>query len=80
MLWDSYNSVRAELALYFGQDLVQCGKLTDTRIRKLFESKPFANWKAGRENENKAVHAVLNRLDAIIQSTGNVAQILARRG
>lgn len=79
-LWESYNDVRAELALYFGQDLAQCGKLTDTRVRKLFDSKPFSNWKSGRENENKAVQAELNRLDAIIKSLGNVAQILAKKG
>lgn len=79
-LWDGYNAARAELALYFGQDLIQCGKLTETRIRKLFESKPFENWKSNRENEHKAVQAELNRLDAIIKSLGNVAQIIAKKG
>lgn len=79
-LWDSYNRTRAELALYFGQDLVQCGKLTETRVRKLFDSKPFENWKANRDNEHKIVLAELNRLDAIIKSLGNVAQVIARQG
>lgn len=46
----------------------------------LFDSKPFENWKNGRENENKAVQATLNRLDAIIKSIGNVAQIIAKKG
>lgn len=59
---------------------MQCGKLTDTRVRKLFDSKPFSNWKTGRENENKVVKAELERLDAIIKSLGNVAHIIAKRG
>lgn len=79
-LWDSYNDVRADLALYFGQDLEQAGKLTETRVRKLFESKPFDNWKSARENERKVVQAEINRLDAIIKSLGNVAQIIAKKG
>lgn len=33
-----------------------------------------------RENENKVVQAELNRLDAIIKSLGNVAQIIAKKG
>ncbi|WP_395601208.1 hypothetical protein AB4P95_29790 (plasmid) [Pseudomonas sp. A1437] len=49
-------------------------------MRKLFDSKPFSNWKTGRENENKVVKAELERLDAIIKSLGNVAQIIAKRG
>lgn len=71
--------MRAELALYFGQDLVGCGKLTDTRVRKLFESKPFTNWKKNRENENKIVQAELNRLDAIIKAVGVVAETIAKK-
>lgn len=66
--------------MYFGQDLTQCGKLTETRIRALFESKPFSNWKASRENERKGVQATINRLDAVIKSLGNVAQIIAKKG
>lgn len=78
-LWDSYNDVRADLALYFGQDLIQCGKLTDDRIRKLFASKPFENWKKNRENEGKLAAAELSRLDALIKGISNVAEILCKR-
>ena len=79
-LWDSYNDVRADLMLYFGQDLAGSGKLTDTRVRKLFESKPFINWKKGRENESKAIKGELDRLDGIIKAVGVVAQIIAKKG
>lgn len=71
--------MRADLALYFGQDLVQCGKLTDDRIRKLFASKPFENWKKNRENEGKVVVAQINRLDSMIKGLSNIAEILAKR-
>ena len=76
-LWESYNNVRAELALYFGQDLVQCGKLTYSRIRMLFDSKPFENWRQTRENEAKARSAEFQRRDAIIKSIGNLSQLTA---
>lgn len=66
--------------LYFGQDLVSSGKLTDTRVRKLFESKPFSNWKKGREHEAKNVKAQMDRLDGIIKAVGVVAQVIAKRG
>lgn len=71
--------MRADLALYFGQDLTQCGKLTDERIRKLFASKPFENWKKNRENEGKVAMAQISRLDAMIKGLSNVAEILAKR-
>jgi len=71
--------VRADLALYFGQDLIQCGKLTDERIKKLFASKPFENWKKNRENEAKVVMAQINRLDSMIKGLSNIAEIMAKR-
>lgn len=76
-LWESYNNTRAELALYFGQDLAQCGKLTYSRIKQLFDSKPFDNWRQTRENEAKARAAEFQRLDAIIKSIGNQSQLIA---
>lgn len=76
-LWESYNNVRAELALYFGQDLVQCGKLTYSRVKHLFDSKPFDNWRKTRENEAKARAAEFQRLDAIIKAIGNQTQLMA---
>ena len=76
-LWESYNNVRAELALYFGQDLVQCGKLTYSRIKLLFDSKPFDNWRQTRENEAKARSAEFQRFDAIIKAIGNQTQLIA---
>lgn len=69
--------MRAELALYFGQDLVRCGQLTYSRVKKLFDSKPFDNWRQGRENETKARAAELQRLDTIIKSIGNLTQLTA---
>lgn len=69
--------MRAELALYFGQDLIQCGKLTYSRVKKLFDSKPFDNWRQGRENEAKARAAEISRLDVIIKSIGNLATLTA---
>lgn len=71
--------MRADLALYFGQDLIQCGKLTDERIKKLFASKPFENWKKNRENEAKVVMAQINRLDSMIKGLSNIAEIMAKR-
>jgi len=65
--------------LYFGQDLVRCGQLTDERIKKLFASKPFENWKKNRENEGKAVSAQINRLDSMIKGLSNLAEIMAKR-
>lgn len=58
---------------------MQCGKLTDDRIRKLFASKPFENWKKTRENESKAVAAQINRLDSMIKGLSNIAEIMAKR-
>lgn len=60
--------------------MIQCGKLNDERIKKLFASKPFENWKKNRENEGKAVAAQINRMDSMIKGLSNLAEIMAKRG
>ena len=54
---------RANLALYFGQDLVSSATLTQSEIQALFDSRSFDNWKKARENREKTMGAVINGTD-----------------
>lgn len=79
-LWDLCTDNRANLALYFGQDLKACGKLTLDRIAKLFDGKPYDNWRKHRENEGKATSAQINGIHQVVKAVGHLTEIVAKRG
>ena len=47
--------------------------------RAFFETKAFANWKKGRENEQKTQAAIVERLDGLAKRIDNLGKALASR-
>lgn len=72
------HNLRADLALYFGQDLISCNRLTPAEARAFFECQPFENWKKSRDNENKGKAALLGGINNMIRGLSVIAKILAK--
>lgn len=70
---------RANLALYFGQDLVSSAALTQSEIQALFDSRSFDNWKKARENREKTMGAVIKGINGVIKGIGILVKVLAYR-
>lgn len=47
-------------------------------VRSIFQSKAFTEWKKNREGENKVQLAVIERLDVLIRSVGNLTKVMSR--
>lgn len=47
-------------------------------VRSIFQSKAFGDWKKNREASQKVDLAVIDRLDAVIKSVGNLAKAMSR--
>lgn len=71
---------RANLALYFGQDLVSSASLTQSEIQALFDSRSFDNWKKARENREKTMGAVVKGINGVIKGIGILVKVFAKRG
>lgn len=70
---------RANLALYFGQDLVSSATLTQSEIQALFDSRSFDNWKKARENREKTMGAVIKGINGVIKGLGILVKVFAQR-
>lgn len=70
---------RANLALYFGQDLVSSASLTQSEIQALFDSRSFDNWKKARENREKTMGAVVKGINGVIKGIGILVKVFAKR-
>jgi len=47
-------------------------------VRSIFQSKAFGDWKKNVEAEHKVDIAVVERLDALIKSIGNLMKAMSR--
>jgi len=70
---------RANLALYFGQDLVSSAALTQSEIKALFDTRTFDNWKKAQENRDKSVGALIKGVNNVIKGLGILAKMLPGR-
>ena len=68
----------ASLFLHFGIDYEQARRMRSSDVRSIFQSKAFTDWKKNREAENKVQLAVIERLDVLIRSVGNLAKVMSR--
>lgn len=77
--WKQLTNTRADLALYYGQDLINCQHLTMSEAAYFFECQPFENWKKGKENQNKAVSSVITGINNIIRGLSMLGKVLSGR-
>lgn len=52
--------------------------MRSSEVRSVFTSKAFAEWKKGRESEHKVSLAVIERLDVLTKTVGNLGKVLSR--
>lgn len=48
-------------------------------VRSIFQSKAYSEWRKGREAAQKLDLAVIERLDVVIKSIGNLAKVMPRQ-
>lgn len=76
--WKQLINTRADLALYFGQDLVTASNLTQTEVVALFECPSYQNWKKAQENKGKGAAAVIKGINNVIKGLNMIGNVLAR--
>lgn len=64
--------------LNFGIDYGQAKTMRSSDVRSIFQSKAFGDWKKNREASQKVDLAVIDRLDAVIKSIGNLSKVMSR--
>ena len=69
----------SSITLYSSTSLNDALALQPSIAKKFFESKPFEDWKKGKEAELKTQAAAVDRLNTVIRSIGNLGKVLARR-
>jgi hypothetical protein len=75
------TNTKADLALYFGQDLLTAGRITPSEATELFECTSFQNWKKSQENQAKGVSAVIGAINNVIKGLNMLGKVLtAKRG
>ncbi len=77
--WKQSINTRADLALYFGQDLSTAGNLTNSEVVALFESPAYQNWKKGQENKGKSMAALIGGVNNVIKGLNMLGGLLAKR-
>ncbi len=70
---------RSDLALYFSQDLIRAGRLTESEVVAVFESKSYDNWRKNRENRDKTMGALIKGVNNIIKGIGVLAKVFTGR-
>lgn len=71
-------SLAANLSLYANTPLPDAMAMKASDANKFFESKPFDEWRKGRESELKMQAAIVGRLNDVIRACGIVAKTVAR--
>lgn len=86
VLLRSRNSLRTDLSnllvqftLYGNTSYTEASRLPTSDIEAFFNSKAFADWRRGREAENKLQAAIVERLNEVIRGTGIVAKTVAKK-
>lgn len=77
--WKQLINTRADLALYFGQDLTSAANLTQTEVAALFESQSYQNWKKAQENKGKGDAALIKGINNVIKGLNMIGNVLTRR-
>ena len=70
-------SLASNISLYSHTSLLDALNLQVSVARDFFGSKPFADWKKGREAEAKTQSAIVGRLNSVIRAIGMLAKITA---
>jgi len=69
-----------ELQLFCGQQYDVVRNMPLSYSNELYESKPFEDWKASRENDQKLSIAIIERLDGLAKQVNELAKTIAKRG
>lgn len=67
----------SSLSIYSHTSLTEALSMPVSLVNKFFKSKPFDDWKKGRESELKVQVAIVNRLNSVISACGIVAKTIA---
>jgi len=70
-------NLASNISLYSHTSLLDALNLPVNVAKKFFDSKPFGDWKKGREAEAKTQSAIVSRLNSVIRAIGVLAKILA---
>lgn len=77
--WKQMTNTKADLALYFNQDLITAAQLPQSEVVALFESPSYQNWKKGQENQSKGLSAVIGGINNVIKGLNMLGNVLGRR-
>lgn len=77
--WKQMTNTRADLALYFNQDLITASRLPQSEVVALFESPSYQNWKKSQENQSKGLSAVIGGINNVIKGLNMLGNVLGRR-
>lgn len=72
-------SLASNISIYSHTSLLDALNLPASVAKDFFESKPFGDWKKGREAEAKTQSAIVGRLNSVIRAIGMLAKITAGR-
>jgi hypothetical protein len=78
-LQEKHSELLANLFLNFHTDYDKAQKMRRSDVQSIFGSKTFTDWLKGRENKVKGQTALLERIDNVIKSIGNLGKALTRR-
>lgn len=77
--WKQMTNTKADLALYFNQDLITAAQLPQSEVVALFESPSYQNWKKGQENQSKGLSAVIGGINNVIKGLNMLGNVFGRR-
>lgn len=72
------TNLAVSLSLYTATSLNAALELPVSFAHNAIDSKPFDNWKQGKESEMKVQSAIVGRLNEIIRALGVVAKTVVR--
>jgi hypothetical protein len=73
------TNTKADLALYFHQDLITAAKMPQSEVVALFESPSYQNWKKGQENQSKGLSSIIGGINNVIKGLNIIAKVSAPR-
>lgn len=68
----------SSLFLNFGIDYGKALGMRRSDVQVIFDSKAYGDWKKSREATQKIDMAVIERLDVVIKSIGNLGKALSK--
>lgn len=77
--WKQMINTKADLALYYGQDLETASRLPLSEVSALFECSAFQNWKKAQENQSKGLSAIIGGINNVIKGLNMLGGALAKR-